>query len=41
MIWNYKNCNSLTLRIHRNNKVQQKIEKQLHLKIFKNFKIRI
>ena len=24
MIWNYKNCNSLTLRIHRNNKVQQK-----------------
>jgi hypothetical protein len=24
MIWNYKNCNSLILRIHRNNKVQQK-----------------
>ena len=24
MTWNYKNYNSLTLRIHRNNKVQQK-----------------
>lgn len=24
MIWNYKNCNSLRLRILRNNKIQQK-----------------